>query len=79
MTGFLASKGFKISQRRVGASLKRVYPYYHSIRRNTLQQRTNPVPYNAAYFGEKLHVDQNEKLVLYGVTRVCAVDGFSER
>lgn len=37
----------------------------------------NPVPYSAKYFGEKLHIDQNEKLVLFGVTHVCAVDGYS--
>jgi hypothetical protein len=39
----------------------------------------NPVPYNATYFGEKLHVDQNEKLINFGVTHVCAVDGFSSK
>ncbi|KAI4832319.1 hypothetical protein KUCAC02_015291 [Chaenocephalus aceratus] len=27
--------------------------------------------------GHKLHIDQNEKLVMYGVTHVLAVDGFS--
>ncbi len=38
----------------------------------------NPIPYFAAdYFGHKLHVDQNEKLVMYGVTHVCARDGYS--
>ena len=77
MTGFLASLGFKVSQHRIGLSLKRVYPNYHQQRRNTMQRLVNPVPYIAAYFGEKLHIDQNEKLVLYGVTHVCAVDGFS--
>ena len=35
----------------------------------------NTVP--CKYFGEKLHVDQNEKLVKFGVTHVCAVDGYS--
>ena len=37
----------------------------------------NPVPYHADYFGHKLHIDQNEELVMFGVTHVCAVDGFS--
>ena len=27
--------------------------------------------------GEKLHLDQNEKLVMFGVTHVAAIDGFS--
>ena len=77
MTGFLASQGFKVSQNRVGLALKRVFPYHHSLRQNTVHRQINPIPYVAAYFGEKLHIDQNEKLVLYGVTHVCAVDGFS--
>lgn len=25
----------------------------------------------------KVHIDQNEKLVMFGVTHVCAVDGYS--
>ena len=28
-------------------------------------------------FGEKLHMDQNEKLVMFGVTHVCAIDVYS--
>ncbi len=27
--------------------------------------------------GEKIHVDQNEKLVQFGVTCVCGIDGYS--
>ena len=77
MTGFLASQGFKISQQRVGLALQRIRPYQHSCRQNTIQRLVNPIPYNAAYFGEKLHIDQNEKLVMYGVTHVCAIDGYS--
>ena len=37
----------------------------------------NSVPYQTDYFGHKVHVDQNEKLVMYGVTHICVVDGFS--
>ena len=37
----------------------------------------NPIPYQGDYFGHKLHVDQNEKLVFYGVVHVCATDGYS--
>lgn len=40
-------------------------------------KNTNPIPYEAEYFGHKLHIDQNEKLVMFGVTHVIAVDGFS--
>ena len=37
--------------------------------------KTNPIPYEAHHFGHKLHLDHNEKLVMYGVTHVIAVDG----
>lgn len=77
MTGFLSSQGFRISQLRVGKSLRRVNPLHHSRRRNATHRSINPIPYTARYFGEKLHVDQNEKLIAFGVTHVCAVDGFS--
>ncbi|KAA8590524.1 hypothetical protein FQN60_014458 [Etheostoma spectabile] len=39
----------------------------------------NPIPYYAQYMGHKLHVDQNEKLVMFGVTHVMAIDGFSKK
>ena len=37
----------------------------------------NSKVYKTDYFGHKLHVDQNEKLVMYGVTHVVAHDGYS--
>jgi len=77
MTGFLASLGFRVSQQRVGISLKRVNPAHHSRRQNITLRSINPVPYTASYFGDKVHIDQNEKMILYGVTHVCALDGFS--
>ena len=33
----------------------------------------------ARLFGDKLHYNQNEKLAMYGVTHVMAVDGFSRK
>ena len=39
----------------------------------------NPLPYRAMYFGEKLHLDQNEKCVMFGVTHVVAIDGYSRK
>ncbi len=38
------------------------------------------MPYSADYadyFGQKVHVDQNEKLVMFGCTHACAIDGHS--
>ena len=54
----------------------RVCPDGYQSRTNTIN-RTNPIRYSANYYGHKLHVDQNEKLATYGVTRVLARDGYS--
>ena len=77
MTGLLAAQGIRACQLRVGRSLQRVDPGHHHHRRSRAHRLTNPVSYHSNYFGEKLHVDQNEKLVMFGVTHVCAVDGHS--
>ena len=52
-------------------------PDNHHKRYALTYRLINPIPYNSTYCGEKLHIDQNEKLVLFGVTHVCAVDGHS--
>lgn len=78
MTGLLASQGWRVAQSRVGASFTRVSPVYLAQRSvQSHQGSKNPVPYTSRYFGEKVHVDQNEKLVLFGVTHICAIDGYS--
>jgi len=77
MTGYLALQRISINQGRVAESLRRVNPVYQNARQTATTRQTNPVPYRADYPGHKLHVDQNEKLVMYGVTHVAAVDGFS--
>ena len=41
------------------------------------RRNLNPQPYYAEYHGHKVHMDQNEKLVMFGVVRVLAVDGYS--
>ena len=79
MTGYLSSQGFRCGERRIGTSLARVAPTFHFQRVSTTHRQTNPIPYTALYFGEKVHIDQNEKLVMFGVTHVCAVDGYSAK
>lgn len=37
----------------------------------------NPALYRADYFGEKMHIDQNEKLVMFSVMLIGAIDGYS--
>ena len=77
LTGHLASEGIRCSEKRVGLSLRRVNPQYHSRRALNTHKQTNPIPYSANYFGHKVHIDQNEKLVMFGITHICAVDGYS--
>lgn len=78
MTGFLASQGVRVGTKRVGESLARVNPYYHQKRVTRTERQTNPIPYTAKYFGHKVHIDQNEKLILFGVTHVCVVDEYEQ-
>ena len=54
-----------------------VSPGYRAQRRSSITRAVNPIPYKADYFGHKLHIDQNEKRVMYGVTHVAAVDEHS--
>ena len=77
MCGYLRSHGVKASETLVGQALQDVRPDYHRMRVTKSAVSLNPQPYRAAYFGEKLHIDQNEKLVMFGVTHVCAIDGYS--
>ena len=78
MTGHIRySRGLKIGVNRVGQALKRVNPQYHQERQTSTNRHFNPIPYYAEYFGHKIHFDQNEKLIHYGVTEVIAVDGYS--
>ena len=79
LTGLLASRGVKAGERRVGESLRYVSPVYCQARTNSVARMTNPASYRAIYFGHKLHIDQNEKNVMFGVTHICAVDGFSRK
>ena len=77
MTGLLASEGLRASETRVGASLRYVNPNYQHACTTATARQMNPIPYRADYFGHKLHIDQNEKLIMFGVTHICAVDGYS--
>ena len=77
MKGLLSSVGVQASEKRVGESLCRINPDHQNARRTATARQTNPVPYHADYFGHKLHLDQNEKMVMFGVTHICAVDGYS--
>ena len=77
LTGYLRSKGTSISENTVAKVMKKIYPYHASERHFKAARNLNPKPYHSDYFGQKLHVDQIEKLVMYGTTHVIARDGYS--
>ena len=75
MKGHLETKGLKIAESKVSVSLQRVCSSGHVAR--TKLNRLIPVRYCANYIGHKHHIDQNEKIVHFGVTHVIARDGYS--
>ena len=79
MHGLIRSIGFRVSQSRVSRSMQRVAPAQHRSRQHTINQLLNPAVYQANSFGDKLHLDQNEKCVMFGVTHVLAIDGYSRK
>ena len=79
MHGFLASSGIRVCEGRVRQALQSVAPNEQADLSRLARRQFNPVPYMANRFGEKINLDQNEKLVRYGVTHVLAIDGFSRK
>ncbi len=77
MAGLLRSQGIVIGEQRIRVAMQQTTPVYLHRRQQYTYRQLNPVPYYAEYFGHKLHVDQNEKLVNFGVTHVAASDGYS--
>ena len=77
MTGRLRSMGVSKSERKVGNALKKICPSTQAERRIQARRLFNPKVYKEDYFGHKLHVDQHEKLVMYGVIHVVVRDGCS--
>ena len=79
MKGLLRSQGVLADEKQVGHALAEVQPQYHYQRLTRTESETNPHPYFAEYFGHKVHIDQNEKLVMFGVTHIAAIDGYSSK
>ena len=77
MTGCFRSMGVSILERKVGNALKKICPSTQAEQCMQAGRSFDPKVYKADYFGDKLHIDQNEKLVMHGVTHVVARDGYS--
>ncbi len=80
MVRFVRSQGIGVSEARVGQALCRVNPSYHNDRREATRRSLNPIPTVQIILGTKIiQIDQNEKLVMFGVTHICAIDGYSSK
>ena len=79
MQGYLRSNGVNVSLKRINNILREVDPvsFERRIGKNDTLDKTNRKPYFAPYFGRKGHIDQNEKLVRYGVIHHILRDGCS--
>ena len=78
MTGHIRhSTGLHLEVNKVGQALKWVNPQNHREWQTSTTRHLNPIPYYAEYFGHKLHLDQNKKLIQYGMMEVIAVNGYS--
>ncbi|XP_051231383.1 uncharacterized protein LOC127349562 [Dicentrarchus labrax] len=76
--GYLAMKGVHAAETRIGSVLRTMHQPYHEARRQGARN-LNPIPYQADYMGHKVHMDQNEKLAMFGVTHVLAIDCFRKK
>ena len=63
ITGTIRSKGIRVSEGVVGKAMKAVAPDAVKTRLPSSSHKMNPKVYAADYFGQKLHIDQNESYV----------------
>ena len=75
--GYMTSCRITAGDKRIGKALSVVSPLYQVQRNSNTARQTNSFPFHVDYFGHKLHMDQNEKLTMYGLTEVSACDGYS--
>lgn len=75
-TGALRSQGVFACESRVRQAMLRADPVNYVARQTDSNRRFNPVPYNSMYFGHKIHIDLNEKLVFFNCVIVGAIDGY---
>ena len=78
LTGYIKHKtNLTIAEEQVGVAIKNIFSRNVESRRQSTSRAVNPIPYRDDYFGHKRHIDQIEKLGMYGVTHVAAIDGHS--
>ena len=59
-------------------SLIRLDPDHHQFRATVAYWHTNPGPYFDNNFRKKVHINQNEKLVIFEITHIVAIDRYND-
>lgn len=78
LTGYMKSKGLLVGENKVMKLLHEISPTATAQRRGGVRI-SNPIPYQATHFGHKIHFDQNEKLLQFGVFHAACIDGFTSK
>ena len=69
MTEYVRQKhNVAIAEKRVGTASSMLSQQYRQQRRTSRTRVVNLIPCRAAYFGHKLHINQNKKLVAHLLT-----------
>ena len=68
-----------VSEHHIAESLSPAAPIQHQQCQQSTLQLMNPIPYRVTAHREKLHLDQNEKVIMYEMTHVVAIDGYSRK
>ena len=73
----MKAKRINVGEAKIVKLLSIINPEVQPKRQNLVGRSLNPKVYNAKIFVDKIHYDQNEKLGIFGVVRVCTRNGFS--
>ena len=73
----MKAKKINVGETKIGKLLSEINPEAQPKRQNVVGRSLNPKVYNAKIFVDKIHYDQNQKLGIFRVVRVCARNGIS--
>ena len=78
MARFIKQKcGVSVGKNKIDIALSKVTSHYHQRKKSNTARMTSPTSHAAIYFGNNLHLHQNEKLEMYDVTNMAAIDGLN--
>ena len=73
----MKAKRINVGEAKIGKLLSEINPEAQPKRQNVPGRSLNSKVYNAKIFIDKIHYNQNEKLGIFRVVRVCARNEFS--